>query len=133
MELAAMMLKMASRAAEGSDNAEFFKIVDQSLRALDMNEENSLVEAWYLLNLKKAMGEEVNLYRDTNGEKLNANDNYFWDTYEMAFAKNEKGEYGADEIKLLRLMVSNDFGVIRRVKVQADMAERVLRLAKMVV
>lgn len=133
MELAAMMLKMASRAAEGSDNAEFFKIVDQSLQALDMNEENSLVEAWYLLNLKKAMGEEVNLYRDINGEKLNANDNYFWDTYEMAFAKNEKGEYGADEIKLLRLMVSNDFGVIRRVKVQADMAERVLRLAKMVV
>ena len=92
-----------------------------------------MIEAWSLLNFKKAMGEEVNLYRDMNGEKLAADARYNWDSYEAVFVRDERGEYGADEIKLLRLMMSSDLNVVLRVKVWDDMMERVLRLVHTVV
>ena len=133
MELAAMILKRANKLAEGSDNPEYFKIVDQSLVTINAGEALWLAEAWSLLNFRKAMGEEINLYRDVNGEKLNAEDKYFWDGYEMAFSKNDQGEYGANEIKLLRLMVSSDLSVVRRVNVGPDMADRILRLVRTVI
>ena len=133
MELAAMILKRANKLAEGSDNPEYFKIVDQSLVTINAGEALWLAEAWSLLNFRKAMGEEINLYRDVNGEKLNAEDKYFWDGYEMAFSKNDQGEYGANEIKLLRLMVSSDLSVVRRVNVGPDTADRILRLVRTVI
>ena len=133
IELAAMIIKRANKLAEGSDNPEYFRIVDQSLMTIDAGDSLWLVEAWSLLNFKKAMGEEINLYRDASGIKLNAEDKYFWDEYEMAFFKNDQGEYGANEIKLLRLMVSNDLNVVRRVNVELDMMERILRLVRTVV
>ena len=133
IELSAAVLKRANRLAEGSDSSEYFKIVDQSLLAINTNEELKMIEAWSLLNFKKAMGEEVNLYRDMNGEKLAADARYNWDSYEAVFVRDERGEYGADEIKLLRLMMSSDLNVVLRVKVRDDMMERVLRLIHTVV
>lgn len=133
MELAAMILKKVSKAAESSDNPEYFKIVDQSLAALNQNISLDIVKAWFLLNLKKAMGEEINLYRDINGEKLSADKKYSWDNMEMVFVEDAKGGYGADEIKLLRLIVSNDLVVVQRVKMSDGMMMPVLRLAQLVV
>ena len=133
MELAVMILKKVSKAAESSDNPEYFKIVDQSLAALNQNISLDIVKAWFLLNLKKAMGEEINLYRDINGEKLSADKKYSWDNMEMVFVEDAKGGYGADEIKLLRLIVSNDLVVVQRVKMSDGMMMPVLRLAQLVV
>ena len=133
MELAAMIFKKVSKAAESSDNPEYFKIVDQSLAALNQNISLDIVKAWFLLNLKKAMGEEINLYRDINGEKLSADKKYSWDNMEMVFVEDAKGGYGADEIKLLRLIVSNDLVVVQRVKMSDGMMMPVLRLAQLVV
>lgn len=133
MELAAMILKKVSKAAESSDNPEYFKIVDQSLAALNQNVNLDIVNAWFLLNLKKAMGEEINLYRDLNGERLAVDKKYSWDNMEMVFVTDINGEYGADEIKLLRLMVSSDLVVVQRVKLNDMMMIPVLRLAQSVV
>ena len=133
MELAAMILKKVSRVAESSDNLEYFRIVDQSLATLNQNVDLDLVRAWFLLNLKKSMGEEINLYRDINGEKLSADRKYSWDNMEMVFIEDANGEYGADEIKLLRLIVSNELAVVQRVKLNNGMMMPVLRLAQLVV
>ncbi len=133
MELAAMILKKVNKAAESSDNSEYFKIVDQSFAALNQIVNLDIVRAWFLLNLAKAMGEEINLYRDGKGEKLSAEKKYIWDNMEMAFMEDENGEYSAEEIKLLRLMVSNDLGVVQRVKMRDGMMTPILRLAQLVV
>ena len=79
------------------------------------------------------MGEEINLYRDINGEKLSADRKYSWDNMEMVFIEDANGEYGADEIKLLRLIVSNELAVVQRVKLNNGMMMPVLRLAQLVV
>jgi len=133
LELASLILKKVNKVAESSDSAEYFKIVDQSLVALNDGVDLDMVRAWFLLNLGKIMGEEINLYRDASGEKLSADRRYNWDNIEMAFVENMNGEYGAEEIKLLRLMISNDLNVVQRIKLKDGMMTSVLRLVQLVV
>lgn len=130
MELAAVILKKTNKAAEGSNNPEYFNIVDQSLMGLNSDQNVSLVEAWYLMNLTKATGEEINLYRDLNGEKLMVDQKYSWDVLDGAFSKNDQGEFGAGEIKMLRLILAMNLEVAGRVRVDDGMIDRVLWLAR---
>ena len=116
MEVAAWILKRVSIIADSSDSPEYFKIVEQVLFELDNGTNVSLVESWAILNLKKATGEEINVYRDTDGEKLSPDERYSWDAMEMAFSKNAAGDFSADEIKMLRLMLSAELRVVKRVK-----------------
>ena len=74
----------------------------------------------------------MNLYRDSRGEKLESGERYDWDNGEMAFQRAETGEFGADEIKMLRLMSASELGVVRRVKVDKEMIQKVLGLARIV-
>ena len=130
MELAGLILKRINAAAEQTDNAEFFEITEQCMTELDNETFVALVEGWFWLNLMRATGEEVNLYRDVKGEKLQAELRYAWDVGENAFGVQEKGEYGADEIKIMRLMVSMPLKVVKKVKVEADIWGKVLDLAR---
>lgn len=116
MELASFILKKINQAAESSDSEELFKITDQSLAGLNKGMDLKLVENWFLINLLKTMGEEINLYRDLNGDKLDANSRYDWYGIEQAFIKNEHGGFSASEIKLLRLMSTADLAVVSRIK-----------------
>ena len=132
MEVAAMILRRVSIAAESSDSVEYFELVDKGLAGLDDGAEVELVEAWFLLNLARIMGEEVNLYRDASGAKLVSDGRYVWDNMEGALAVSEQGEYGADEIKMLRLMLTNDLNVVRRVKTDIGLLTRALSVARAV-
>ena len=130
MELSAMMLKKINKVAENSDNPEYFKILDQSLAGLNAGYEAELVEAWFLMNLAKATGEEINLHRDVNGKKLMIDARYFWDTMEGAFVENDQGEFGADEIKMLRLILAVDLSVAKRVKLNNEMISKIVNFAR---
>lgn len=132
MELAALFLKRISKAADSTDNEEYFKILDQCLAALDAGENLELVESWFWLNLCKAMGEEINLYYDSVGKKLSAEQKYDWDIGESAFLSNERGEFGVNEIKMLRLMVTTNLKTVRKVKADAELLQKVLRLSRIV-
>ena len=131
MEMAAMMLKKINKVAENSDNPEYFKIVNQSLMELDISNDTKLVEAWFLMNLAKATGEEINLYRDTNGDKLAADVRYIWDVMEGAFVRDERGDFSANEIKMLRLILTTDLKVVKRVKINEGMAGKIVSFARM--
>lgn len=131
VELAAMMLKKINKVAENSDNSGFFQILDQSLMELNDKNDRMLVEAWFLMNLTEATGEEINLYRDINGEKLSVENYYNWEPMENAFVKDERGEFGSDDIKMLRLILTMDLKVAKRVKIDERMAEKMVQFARM--
>ncbi len=130
MELAGLVMKKISAVAESSDSSEYYRIIDQSLFALNDAVDVKLVESWFLLNVLRAMGDEVNFYRDASGKKLDAGNKYSFDVSENCFVVDTNGMYGADEIKLLRLLVSTDLNVVRRVKNLDSMLEDTLRLAR---
>ena len=131
MELAAMMLKKLSRAAENLDNSEYFEIINQCLTSLVMSDDDGLPESWFLMRLGKAAGEEINLYRDADGEKLNPELRYFWNTGENSFMIHDNGDFGANEIKMLRLLLTADLSVVKRVKVTPEMLQKIVGFTKM--
>ena len=88
------------------------------------------MEAWFLLNLSKASGEEINLYRDTAGNKLMEDKRYNYDIGEKSMAQASEGEFGAEEIKLLRLMLVTKLEIVARVKNIDQMLSKILRLAQ---
>lgn len=132
MELAATILKNISRLAESSDSPEYFKIVDQCLGSLNEGVNEMLVEAWFLINLARVSGEEVNLYRDADGNKLASDRKYMWDAMSGVFYEKENGEYGVDEIKVLRLIMTTELRIVSRVKNLDSILPSVLRLARSV-
>lgn len=130
MELASEILKKVSKASDSVDSPELFEIVDQSLSSLNVGFDTNLVEAWFLLNLARVMGEEINLYRDTDGNKLDANLKYSWNSYETVFYVDEKGEIDANVIKILRLLVSSKLDVVVRIKDIGAYFSLILEIAK---
>lgn len=131
MELIGVILKKINRAADSVDNAEYYRIVEQCLKALDNDVKREVVEAWFMVNLGRAMGEQMNLYRDVNGDKLLAEERYVWDVTENAFRTYKGGEFGANEIKLMRLILSTDLDTVGRVKYDDEMVNKVYGLCKM--
>ena len=130
MELVGMILKKINWAADSVDNAEYFSIVEQCLEALEAKAKHELVEAWFVLNLRRAMGEQMNLYRDAEGAKLSAEEFYAWDGTDRALSVHKTGEYGVNEIKLMRLMLAMNLGAIQRVKVDEATMRKVCGLCK---
>ena len=102
------------------------------MAALNDGMDDSLVESWFWLNLTQALGEEINLYRDVDGKKLLAENKYIWDTMAAAFAENINGDYGTDEIKVLRLISTTDLDVIARVKNINEIMPKILKLVRVV-
>ena len=130
MELASTVLRKISAAAEGANSAEYFEIARECLEGLNSGMDLRLVEAWFLMNLLLVTGEEVNLYRDAGGVKLKADAKYNYDVAEMAFVEKMNGEFGVDEIKLMRLMVTARLPVVARVKNVDEKLPGILRLAR---
>ena len=132
MELATMMLKKISKASENSDSPDFFSVLDQALTALNDLMDPALIETWFLFALVRACGEEINLYRDTNGEKLSADKRYVWDSIEAGLSENPNGNIGADEIKIMRLMFTSKLALESNIKNLSEKIPVILYIAKAV-
>ena len=132
MELAGKIFKAINKVAESSDNPEFFEIVDQCLTEMNGETDLRLVEAWFYLNLARASGAEVNLYRDSKGEPLEEGKTYDYNGREETFFENATGEFGANEIKMLRLCYKAKLKVARKVRTSDELALKVLFFARTV-
>lgn len=130
LNLATKILKRVNGVAEHVTTAEYFTLVDESLAAIDARANLGLVEAWFLVNLRRVMGEEINLYRDVAGQKLTATTRYDWNSRERAFKIAPSGQFGASEIKLLRLMASNELNIVRRVKLAPSTLRPIAQLMR---
>ena len=132
MELAGKIFKAISRAAESTDNPEFYEITDQCLTEINDGTNLNLVETWFLLNLDRASGAEVNLYRDSRGELLKEDKKYDYNGQEEVFYENPSGEFGADEIKMLRLCYKAKLKVAKKVRLRDEVLMKMLFFARTV-
>ena len=132
MELAAIVLGRINAVSEHTDNPEFFEIARQVLEALDSGVGLVLAEGWFWLNLLRASGTEMNLYWDAAGARLREGARYNWNVAEETFVLDAEGEYGTDEIKLLRLAATMDLPVARKIKTEAGLWSKVLNLVQIV-
>ncbi|MDO4752978.1 MAG: DNA repair protein RecO [Candidatus Saccharibacteria bacterium] len=130
LELGADFLKKINQVSENIETSEHFEILNQSLAALDDGLDTKIVNTWFLFNLARVMGEQVNLYTDINGNKLDVGSKYVWDVNEKGLRLFNNGEIDANAIKIMRLMWTTDCDVIKRIKnIEVYMPE-ILRIAK---
>lgn len=130
LELGSTVLKTVSKVAENTSGPEYFLLVKQILQALDVGVNPELVETWFWFNFAKTSGEQINLLRDTDGEKLDALKSYVWDSTELALRPQIGGNITANEIKLMRLILSSDLKTVSRVNDIAKHLPSLLYIAK---
>lgn len=116
LEFASSCLRKMERAAEQTDNPEYFEILQAVLAALNQNTELEVIKTWFAFNLARATGEEINLFTDTNGDELDSAQKYFWDGTEMALRADQRGTIGAREIKLARILWEQSLPTILRIQ-----------------
>lgn len=132
MELAGKILKAVNKYSENSDNPTFFDIVEQCLEGLDDKMDTRLVDGWFYLNLRKAMGEELNIYRDSNGARLEESKKYTWDNLGEEFVEKANGDYGVNEIKLLRVLSTMKLKMIAKIRIDEETLKKSIELVRVV-
>ena len=130
MELAALILKKAASSQSDMDFAKLFESVVDVFEKLDQGEDLELIETWFWFNFVKASGEEVNLYRDTNGNKLVEGETYTWDFQEVALRPEPQGKISTNEIKLMRLMLTAKLAIVCKVQNAANLVKEISYIAK---
>lgn len=135
IELGGAMMRSVSARAEQVESPEFYKILKQSLQAMQKHagEESrwkDILRAWWGINLTRASGEDVNLHFDTDGEKLLADKRYYWDKEQAALSKADAGRIGTDHIKMMRLMASGPAELAMKVQGADALIDEVLYIAK---
>ncbi len=131
-ELGSKIIKMTNKISENVDSPELFTLVNQCFWALDKNLNRELIESYFLLNMSRIAGEEVNLHRDTSGEKLDAKTSYVWETFENALRVEPNGNVKADHIKLMRLILTSPLKTVVQVQNMKELLPEVLYIAKSV-
>lgn len=116
MELAAMFLKKVDVASENLEQTELFSVLDQALTALNDGINAQIVETWFWFNFAKAIGEDVNLYFDNSGKKLEIEKHYCWNDIDSAFEENPAGIYDEKYIKVMRLMLTSKVALVAQIK-----------------
>ncbi|MBR3319361.1 DNA repair protein RecO [Candidatus Saccharibacteria bacterium] len=132
LELAGLIMKQIAKYAENSTGPEYFDLLKQILSALNAGVNPELVETWFWFNLAKINGEQINLVKDVDGHKLDAFKAYVWDSTESALKEQLGGNVGAEEIKLMRLMLSNNLKTTSRVKDITPKLPTILYIAKII-
>ena len=132
LELAGMVMKQIAKYAETSTGPEYFDLLKQVLSAINASVNPELVETWFWFNLARVNGEQINLVKDAEGNKLDPLKTYVWDSTESALKEQLGGNVGAEEIKLMRLMLSNTLKTTSRVKDIAPHLPTILYIAKMI-
>lgn len=118
-------LKLIDRASQTVDEPEWFEVLEQTLAHLDeLKVPLALIKAWFYLNYAKLLGEELSLWRDTSGEKIEAKKTYRYDNGEKGLVETPKGEITSSHIKLLRVMNEKPLRVAKQIGgVQPYLAE----------
>lgn len=130
LELAGIIMKQIAKYAETSDGPEYFDLLHQILSALNAGVNPELVETWFWFNLTKTNGEQINLIKDTDGNTLDPFKTYVWDSTESALKEQLGGNVGAEEIKLMRLIITNNLKVISHIKNITTKLPTVLYIAR---
>ena len=122
LELASNFLKQINRISHQISSTELFSLIRQTLYFFNLHAKDpakrQLIVIYFKLNLAKISGEEVNVFYDSNNQKLESTATYDWDDFEKVFVRRPDGSGSIDQniIKILRLILTSNLGVILKVK-----------------
>lgn len=105
MQFAHTAIRKVAQAADQVDDEAFYELLRATLESLnDLEIHIDIAVSWFWLQLAILQGQGLNLSTDVNGMKLVEDQNYRFDTDQMAFSFHENGEFTTEHIKFLRLL-----------------------------
>ena len=103
------LIKQLNKVTEDEPETEYFTLLEQTFQALDdATIQLELIRFWFGAQLLGQAGYSPNLYTDTEGSKLAADQNYDFSFDDMAFYTANPGRFSAGHIKYLRLAFSGN-------------------------
>ena len=111
-----MAIKLVARASETVDEPEWYDLLVEVLAGLDaMTIPLPLIQAWFYIRYASLLGHELNLELSTDGQKLQADGEYRYDTGDQGLRLVQGGEITGEHIKLLRLIATRPLQVLVQV------------------
>ena len=105
------LIKFTNKATEDGPESAYFNLLNSGFIALDDDSINlAVIQTWFAAQLLKIAGHTPNLHTDKSGEKLQAGKTYEFNFDDMSFqaSRAEHDSFGADQIKFLRLIFSDN-------------------------
>ncbi len=98
-------IKQVTKVAATVDEPAFYDLLEQSFESLnDSSIDVRLTRTWFWLQLAILLGVGMNLSTDANGMKLVEDATYNFSEADHGFVFSDKGMFGSDHIKLLRIL-----------------------------
>lgn len=101
------ILKFISKATRESSDPDYYRLILQSLTFLnDKDIEGMLTKCWFMARLTQLEGHSPNLEKPVGKNSFEIDKNYKYDYQESTFTEAERGEYSANHIKVLKLLMT---------------------------
>lgn len=111
------VVRQVAKAAGDIDEPAFYDLLEQAMVSLNENAiDLRLVKSWFWLQLAILQGVGMNLTTDTNGMKLVEDARYGYSESDHGFYFSDKGTFGSEHIKLLRILSAQPPRVAAQVK-----------------
>ncbi len=131
LQFAYTVLKKVNQAAETLHEPALYQLLKTTLASLDANLIDArITEAWFYTQFLQLLGQGINVSRTAAGERLSADERYLFATEDMAFVPHPKGEFGANELKVLKLLQLKPPEVIAQIGGVEQVIETCLRLLR---
>jgi DNA repair protein RecO (recombination protein O) len=108
VQLGYELIKLLGGTVEDDAEQEFFNLLATAFSALnDLEIPADLVQIWFSAQMLRLTGHTPNVETTLAGKKLSADSHYNFSLDDMAFSEHPAGDFGANEIKFMRLVFSD--------------------------
>ncbi len=99
------VLKKIGRLSEHTHEPLLYDVTLTALASLNQSKiDLRIIRAWFYLQVADISGHGLNLSRDHNNKQLSIDETYRFDIAEMSFVIDKHGRFGADHLKLLKIL-----------------------------
>jgi len=124
-------VKLVGRASETVDEPEWYELLTEVFMGLDVKTlPMALVETWFYIRYAGLLGHDLNLQLDIDGNKLEPDARYRYDTGDQGLRKAENGEITGEHIKLLRLIATKSLQVLIQIGGLQEIIPACLQIAR---
>ena len=108
LELANYILKSLDSHLEENAADIYFELLETAINAINHINSAQLLELWWIINILKISGNDINTNAQVNGEAFKENASYELIVDKGGFLEKADGPIGASEIKLIKLAKNNN-------------------------
>ena len=109
---------------------EYFPVFLSALQLLNSDQVDQLAFCYFYLRIFDLYGASFELVVGPDNKALTPAEAYAFDTSSLSFYVAPKGAYSQSHIKLMRLLLSVDWQVLLRLKVERELLDNIAQLIK---